>query len=116
MTSRCCSGSEYREKRFGCWSLRPRTRHIKNSRLQQSLRRVGGDKVILVTPPLHTRRTKSIWHIVAGDHREVIVRYDTSEPTDPAHWWRTTQDVEAVVHEVLGLINVWLGVAAKPLK
>jgi uncharacterized SAM-binding protein YcdF (DUF218 family) len=80
------------------------------------LRRVGGDKIILLTPPLHTGRTKSIWHIVAGDHREGIVRYNTSEPTDPAHWWRTTQDVEAVVHEVLGLINVWLGVAAKPLK
>lgn len=79
------------------------------------LRRVGGDKVILVTSPLHTRRTKSIWHAVGGDHREAIVRYDTSEPTDPAHWWRTTQDVEAVVHEVLGLVNAWLGFAAKPL-
>ncbi len=80
------------------------------------LRRVGGDKVILVTSPLHTRRTKSIWHIVVGDHHEVIVRYDTSEPTDPAHWWRSSQDVEAVVHEVLGLINTWLGFAAKPIR
>jgi uncharacterized SAM-binding protein YcdF (DUF218 family) len=80
------------------------------------LRRVGGDKVILVTSPLHTRRTKRIWHIVVGDHPEVIVRYNTSEPADPAHWWRTTQDVEAVVHEVLGLINAWLGFAAEPLK
>jgi uncharacterized SAM-binding protein YcdF (DUF218 family) len=78
------------------------------------LRRVGGDNVILVTSPLHTRRTKSIWHIVVGDHHDVIVRYDTSEPTNPAHWWRTTQDVEAVLHEVLGLINAWLGFVAKP--
>ena len=80
------------------------------------LRRVGGDKVILVTSSLHARRTKSIWHIVAGDHSEVIVRYYAFEPTDPAHWWRATQDVQAVVHELLGLINAWLGFVAKPLK
>lgn len=80
------------------------------------LRRVGGDKVILVTSPLHTRRTKTVWHIVAGDHPDVIVRHDTSEPTDPAHWWRTTPDVQAVVYELLGLINALLGFAAKPIK
>jgi uncharacterized SAM-binding protein YcdF (DUF218 family) len=80
------------------------------------LRRVDGDKVILVTSPLHTRRTKSLWHIVTGNHREVIVRYDSAEPTDPAHWWRTTQDVQAVVHELLGLVNARLGFAAKPLQ
>ena len=78
------------------------------------LRRVGGDKIILVTSPLHTRRTKIIWHIVVGNHPELVVRHANSEPMDPAHWWRTTHDVEAVDHEILGLINARLGFVAKP--
>jgi uncharacterized SAM-binding protein YcdF (DUF218 family) len=78
------------------------------------LRRQGGDRVILVTSPLHTRRTKAIWRRVAGDHPRAIVRFDFSEPSDPDHWWRATQDVEAVVHELLGLVNTKLGFVAKP--
>jgi uncharacterized SAM-binding protein YcdF (DUF218 family) len=78
------------------------------------LRREGGDKAIVVTSPLHTRRAKAIWRIVVGDHPQAILRYDTSEPCDPDHWWRATQDVEAVAHEVLGLINTYLGFVAKP--
>ena len=82
--------------------------------IADELRRQGGDKVILVTSPLHTRRAKAIWHIVVGDHPQAILRYDSSEPCDPDHWWRATQDVEAVVHELLGLINTYLGFVAKP--
>jgi uncharacterized SAM-binding protein YcdF (DUF218 family) len=78
------------------------------------LRRQGGERVILVTSPLHTRRAKAVWRIVVRDHPQAILRYDSSEPCDPDHWWRSTQDVEAVVHELLGLINTYLGFVTKP--
>ena len=78
------------------------------------LRRQGGDRVILVTSPLHTRRVRAIWRKVVGDHLRAILRYDSAEPSDPDHWWRATQDVEAVVHELLGLINTSMGFVAKP--
>jgi uncharacterized SAM-binding protein YcdF (DUF218 family) len=84
--------------------------------ISEELRRQGGDKVILVTSPVHTRRTRAIWRIVVGDHPQAIVRADASEPSDPAHWWRATQDVEAVAHELLGLINTYLGFVAQPRK
>jgi uncharacterized SAM-binding protein YcdF (DUF218 family) len=84
--------------------------------IAEELRRQGGGKAILVTSPVHTRRTRTIWRIVVGDHPQAIVRCDASEPSDPDHWWRSTQDVEAVFHELLGLINTYLGFVAKPRK
>ncbi|MFZ0961738.1 MAG: YdcF family protein [Terriglobia bacterium] len=78
------------------------------------LRRQGGATVILVTSAVHTRRAKTIWHITVGDHLQAIVRYDPSEPGDLEHWWRSTQDIQVVEHEVLGLINAWLGFAVGP--
>lgn len=82
----------------------------------EELRRQGGDTAILVTSPLHTRRAKAIWHIVVGGHPQAILRYDSSEPCDPDHWWRATEDVQAVVHELLGLVNTYLGFVTKPRK
>jgi uncharacterized SAM-binding protein YcdF (DUF218 family) len=82
----------------------------------EELRRQGGDAAILVTSPLHTRRAKAIWHSVVGGHPQAILRYDSSEPCDPDHWWRSTEDVQAVVHELLGLINTYLGFVTKPRK
>jgi len=84
--------------------------------LREELRRRGGDRVILVTSPVHTRRAKAVWHIVVGNHPQAILRHDTSEPSDPEHWWRATYDVQDVVHEILGLINTSLGFVVKPGK
>ena len=84
--------------------------------LSAELRRQGGDRVILVTSPVHTRRVKAIWRRVAGDRPTALVRYDTSEPSDPDHWWRATVDVQAVLHELLGLINTQMGFVVKPGK
>jgi uncharacterized SAM-binding protein YcdF (DUF218 family) len=82
--------------------------------LREELRRQTGEKVILVTSPVHTRRVKAIWRRVVGSRPQAIVRHDTSEPTDPAHWWRSTNDVQDVLHEILGLINTSLGFAVRP--
>ena len=80
----------------------------------EELRRQSGEKVILVTSPVHTRRSKVIWRILVGDHPQAIVRYGVSEPGDLEHWWRSTQDVADVEHEVLGLIDACLGFAVRP--
>jgi uncharacterized SAM-binding protein YcdF (DUF218 family) len=82
--------------------------------LREELRRQGGDKVILVTSPVHTRRVKAIWRRVVGSRPQAIVRHDTLEPTDPVHWWRSTSDVQDVLHEILGLINTSLGFVVRP--
>jgi uncharacterized SAM-binding protein YcdF (DUF218 family) len=83
--------------------------------LREELRRIDGDKVILVTSPVHTRRVKAIWGKVVGSHPQAIVRHDTSEPTNPDHWWRATNDVQDVLHEILGLINTSMGFVVKPV-
>jgi uncharacterized SAM-binding protein YcdF (DUF218 family) len=82
--------------------------------IAHELRRLSLERAILVTSPVHTRRAKAIWRIVVGDRPQAIVRYDTSESYDPDHWWRATEDVENVVHELLGLVNTYLGFVAKP--
>lgn len=93
----------------------PTTNTVSEIRLiAEELRRLGGDKAILVTSPVHTRRSKVIWHIVVGDHPQAVLRFGLSEPADPQHWWRTTRDIQDVGHEILGLINARLGFVAKP--
>jgi uncharacterized SAM-binding protein YcdF (DUF218 family) len=79
----------------------------------KELRKLGADKVILVTSPVHTRRSKLIWHKVVGDSPNALLRYDAGEMGDPNHWWRDTEDVQDVEHEVLGLIDAYLGFAVK---
>ncbi len=86
------------------------------SLIGDELRRQGGDKIILVTSPVHTRRSKFIWQHVVGDHPQAILRLASAEPTDPDHWWRSTQDIQDVGHEVLGLIDAHLGFVAHPRK
>ncbi len=82
--------------------------------LLEELKRGGGERIILVTSPVHTRRCKAIWHILSGDRPQAILRADTFEPSDPQHWWRSTQDIQDVEHELLGLIDARLGFVAKP--
>ena len=93
----------------------PTTNTVSEIRLiADELRRQGADKVIVVTSPLHTRRSKLIWRLAVGDHLQAILRLASAEPTDPDHWWRATGDIQDVTHEVLGLIDAHLGFVAKP--
>lgn len=96
--------------------LEPLTTNTASELLQigRELKNQAAAKVILVTSPVHTRRSRLIWRLVVGEHPQAILRHDDSEPTDPQHWWRTTRDVEAVEHEVLGLIDARLGFTVKP--
>ena len=64
--------------------------------------------VILVTSPLHSQRVRLLWNHLAGSIPDAVVRTIQSEPSDPTHWWRSTRDLEAVLHEWMGIGNVWL--------
>jgi hypothetical protein len=65
---------------------------------------------------VHTRRSRAIWRAEVGNHPHAIVRHDASEPGDPLQWWRATTDVQDVVHEILGLINSYMGFVVKPAR
>jgi uncharacterized SAM-binding protein YcdF (DUF218 family) len=80
----------------------------------EALKRENLHTVILVTSKVHTRRTRALWKRVSGDDGEAIVRGDSEDSYDPAHWWRHTQDALDVVREVLGLMNAWAGLPLKP--
>lgn len=83
-------------------------------RVAQEAGQQGADKVIVVTSPVHTRRTRLIWRLAVGDYPEAIVCADHAETADLEHWWRSTEDAQSVEHEVLGLMNAYLGLALKP--
>lgn len=65
--------------------------------------------VILVTSKYHTRRTRLIWNYVTQGRSKAIVRAATSDPFDPARWWRERHFILSVVREYLGLINYYAG-------
>jgi uncharacterized SAM-binding protein YcdF (DUF218 family) len=70
--------------------------------------------VILVTSPVHTRRTKALWKKIASEDGTALLRPVSDDGYDGAHWWRTTHDALDVVREVLGLANAWAGLPLGP--
>jgi uncharacterized SAM-binding protein YcdF (DUF218 family) len=80
----------------------------------EALKRENLHTVILVTSKVHTRRTRLLWKTVSGHDGEAIVRGDSEDSYDPAHWWRHTRDALDVVRELLGLMNAWAGLPLKP--
>ena len=79
----------------------------------RGLDRFGGDRVILVTSSYHTRRVKSLWRKLVGDHPEAIVRYTPDDGFEAGRWWRDSADAMAVAREWFGLLNAWLGFPVK---
>jgi len=78
------------------------------------MRRDGKTSAIVVTSPQHTRRVRALWQKLAGKDQRLIVRGAPDDPFDRDHWWRNTHDALAVVREMLGLLNVWLGLPVRP--
>lgn len=77
--------------------------------------RVEGDRrVMIVTSPQHTRRVKALWRKLVGSDPAVIVRGAPQDGFDANHWWRNTHDAFAVVREIMGLLNVWIGLPVRP--
>ena len=84
--------------------------------IANSLKRVNGTSVIVVTSKAHTRRVHALWSRIEGGRGQIIVRGSVADSFDPSHWWRSTHDALDVVREVLGLLNVWAGLPLKPTR
>jgi len=79
----------------------------------RGLDRFGGDRVILVTSSYHTRRVKSLWRKLVGDHPEAIVRYTPDEDFEAGRWWRDSASAMRVTREWFSLLNGWFGFPMK---
>jgi uncharacterized SAM-binding protein YcdF (DUF218 family) len=78
------------------------------------LGRAGGERVIIVTSKVHSRRVRAIWAAIVGNSAKALIRYAREEPYDATGWWRNTRDALDVSREVFGLANVWAGFPVQP--
>lgn len=79
-----------------------------------TLRKQPQQTVILVTSPVHTRRTRALWKKLSSKDGAALLHAVSDDGYDGAHWWRTTRDALDVVREVLGLLNAWAGLSLPP--
>lgn len=80
----------------------------------RELRRRGGRRVLLVTSKQHSRRVRVLWNRLAPAGLTAIVRPAADDPFDGDGWWRNTVDAQAVVHELAGILNAWIGSPLRP--
>lgn len=80
----------------------------------RELARSGGERVIVVTSKAHTRRVRTTWQIVGRSAGRAIVRYARLDPFDGTVWWERAEERSIVRHEVLGLVNAWMGFPVRP--
>ncbi len=73
----------------------------------------GYGRVILITSPLHTRRVRLIWSREAQGRIEGLVVGARGEEFTVDGWWRRRRMAEAVLHEYLGLLAIYLGVSGR---
>jgi uncharacterized SAM-binding protein YcdF (DUF218 family) len=78
------------------------------------MKREGITSVMIVTSPQHTRRVRALWRKLAGKDLRLIVRAASQDGFDADHWWRNTRDTFAVVREIMGLLNAWVGLPVRP--
>ncbi len=77
--------------------------------ISSSLQKNGASSVIVVTEKAHTRRVRTLWTQYDAGRGMAIVHGVTSDAFDPNSWWRHTEDTRQVVHEMLGMVNVYAG-------
>ena len=65
--------------------------------------------VIVVTDKPHTRRVRTLWNQFDAARGKAIVHGVNSDDFDPYGWWKSIEDTRQVIHEMLGIINVWAG-------
>lgn len=79
-----------------------------------ALKDSGEESVIIVTSKAHTRRVYSIWSKYHSDDGEVMVHAVTNDLFAPSSWWKTSGGKNQVIHEILGIIDVWAGMPIHP--
>jgi uncharacterized SAM-binding protein YcdF (DUF218 family) len=80
----------------------------------EELRRSGGSRVILVTSRQHSRRVRTLWRRYDDEALDAIVRPSRHDPFDPDRWWTNTDDGQAVLHELVGIVDAWLDLGLRP--
>lgn len=73
------------------------------------------ESVIVVTSKSHTRRVHSIWnkyHLAEGT---MMVHAVTDDEFQPATWWKSAGGTNQVLHEVMGMMNVWAGMPVQSI-
>ena len=78
------------------------------------LSETGGEGVIIVTSPYHTRRSRALWRRAVGRLPRLSIQPAHEDPFEPARWWRSSSDIGLVAKELLGLVNAWLGSPIEP--
>jgi len=79
---------------------------IISSALQQ---KNSSSSVIVVTNKAHTRRVHELWDRFDSARGKIIVRGIANDDFQPSAWWTRSEDTHQVIHEILGMINVWVG-------
>jgi hypothetical protein len=77
--------------------------------ISHALEQNGKGAVIVVTDKAHTRRVHELWSRYAAGRGKMIIHGVADDDFNPDGWWKDTDDTHQVIHEVLGMINVWAG-------
>jgi hypothetical protein len=77
--------------------------------ISSALQQKNNASVIVVTNKAHTRRVHELWNKFDSARGKLIVHGLTNDDFDPSAWWTRTADTHQVLHELLGMINVWAG-------
>lgn len=75
----------------------------------------GSGTVIIVTSKSHTRRVSSMWERYHGADGRAIVHAVKDDEFDSSRWWKTSGSTQQVIHEVLGIANLWAGFPVRPV-
>jgi uncharacterized SAM-binding protein YcdF (DUF218 family) len=72
----------------------------------------GWRRVTLVTSAFHARRVRLIWSREAGGAVEAGIAVTPDECSSQDGWWRRRRCSEAVLHEYLGLLALYLNISS----
>jgi len=77
--------------------------------ISRALQQKKNASVIVVTNKAHTRRVHELWNKFDSARGKIIVHAIANDDFQPSAWWTRTGDTHQVIHEILGMINVWAG-------
>jgi hypothetical protein len=77
--------------------------------ISSALQQKNSAFVIVVTNKAHTRRVHELWDRFESARGKVIIHGISNDDFQPSAWWTRTGDTHQVIHELLGMINVWAG-------
>jgi uncharacterized SAM-binding protein YcdF (DUF218 family) len=77
--------------------------------ISSTLQQKKNASVIVVTNKAHTRRVHELWNRFDPARGKAIVHGIANDDFDPSAWWKHPDDTHQVIHELLGMINVWAG-------